>query len=129
MWCVLFAIIGVVLGYWYGYPYIRPYWVRLYTDRRVTRLYRQSSQSFAAALVDSLHGRNLMLPGCFLEWEFWEREYARRGFRTISLDALVQPYLYGSREKLGIRRAPDEPPIYNAQDYLDSREIKFEDLL
>lgn len=129
MWYVPLLAMGIVLGCLFGRPYIRPYWVRLYTDRRIIRLYRQSGQSFAAALVGSLHGRNLMLPECFLEWEFWEREYARRGFRTISLDAFVQPYLYGSSKELGIKRAPDEPPIYNAQGYLDSREIKFEDLL
>lgn len=52
-------------------------------------------------------------------WDGWEQEYARRGFRTISLDAFVE---YGGQgfpinHFVGQRRYENESPVFHAQMY------------
>lgn len=53
-------------------------------------------------------------------WDSWEREYVRRGFRTINLDILIGVGGY-SREfpegVLGEKRKDNESPVFHAQHY------------
>ena len=50
-------------------------------------------------------------------WKGWEKEYAGRGFRTISLDDFIQFGGYGIsiENRLGKRRNTHELPVFHAQ--------------
>ncbi len=51
-------------------------------------------------------------------WCRWEKEYARRGYRTISLDAFIECGGYGAPlQNLGARREANETPVYHAEIY------------
>lgn len=131
LYALLLSIAVLVggLGLWFFWPYVRTYWVRWYPNHRVITRYRQSGLDFAHALTDSMYGRNQMLPYHYLEWKFWEIEYARRGFKTIELNVFMEPQRYRKIAQLDVRRAPDESVTYHAQSYLDDRDITFHDLL
>jgi len=60
-------------------------------------------------------------------WAKWEKEYARRGFRTVSLDRFVE---FGGYDRpindiIGKRREEGEKPILYAQIYLEKFLGKF----
>lgn len=52
-------------------------------------------------------------------WAEWEKEYARRGYRTVSLDRFVELGGYGKPidDVLGQQREPNEKPTLHAETY------------
>lgn len=53
------------------------------------------------------------------KWANWEEEYARRGFRTVSLDRFVELGGYGRsiEDVIGKKLEKNEKPVYYAEIY------------
>ena len=92
---------------------------RLLPDSFAERKYVQAGSEFGEA-VSYLHfGESIGFEMLLQRWEDWEREYARRGYRTISLDRFIE---FGGYNKpvddvKGIKRKRDEPQKLHAEIY------------
>lgn len=56
------------------------------------------------------------------DWAKWENEYAKRGFRTVSLDRFIEFGGYGKPidDIIGQKRYEREEPVFHAQIYRDN---------
>ncbi len=74
---------------------------------------------FGDAISCLYMGKCIGFEGLFDEWAFWEREYTRRGFITISMDDFTAAGGYGKpiTHLLFKRRDVDEEPILHAERY------------
>ena len=54
-------------------------------------------------------------------WDFYEKEYSRRGYRTVSLDSFVELGGYGKNiaDLLRNKRSEDEEAVFHAKIYRD----------
>ena len=62
------------------------------------------------------------------KWTTLEREYAARGYRTISVDDLIDyggGYVASIDNLLGVKRNDDEEPIYHSDRFAKIREATF----
>ena len=91
---------------------------RFLDDETVEERYVQAGSHFGNAVsylyMGECHGFTRMLG----RWEKWEKEYARRGFRTISLDVFEAHGGYGAvLEGLGEKLVEMEEPVFHAKIY------------
>lgn len=88
------------------------------SDEEVEQGYLRAGGLFGDAVSYLYMGECIGFSDLLDAWAQWEREYAERGYRTISLDSFID---YGGYNKpiMGLRtkRDEDEEPIYHAQIY------------
>ena len=85
----------------------------------VEGFYLTSGTDFGEAVSDIELGECTGFEKMLEKWASWEKEYARRGFKTISLDKFIeQNYDNHSADKLSrIKRDKNEAPIFHAELY------------
>lgn len=94
--------------------------IRLLPNWLVQVSYKDAAMDFGNASFEEPYGRNVDFTKDLRSWEWWEAEYARRGFRTIPLFDL-EDYVSGATNKLaglGIPRENDEAPVLHAKLYI-----------
>lgn len=85
----------------------------------VTHLYLKAGEIVGDAVSYSYMGEAVGFRENFEKWATWEREYSKRGFRTLSLDDFI---VYGGMGKpidhlIAVKRTPHEEPIFHAEIY------------
>lgn len=92
---------------------------KILSDKGIEQRYVRSGAIFGDAVSYIYLGECIGFEKLLTTWDIWEEEYARRGFRTISLDRFVDLGGYGRsvNDVLGIKREPTESPIYHARIY------------
>jgi hypothetical protein len=86
------------------------------TDEAVQRLYAKAGGDFGDAYGYMPKGSPVCGGEFFAEWKKWEAEYARRGYRTLPLQAFIRYGHYGEKlTGLGVKRAPGEEAILWAE--------------
>jgi hypothetical protein len=66
-------------------------------DSTVTKRYVEVGGAFGDAVSYTYLGECVGFKSMLEKWAFWEREYARRGYRTVSVDDLIGFGGYGAR--------------------------------
>lgn len=92
----------------------------LLTDKKVQARYVDAGAEFGNAISYlPAVGECVGYERLFSNWAFWEREYARRGYRTVSFDDFVDLGGYGKSidELLGIKREVNEEPTLHSEIY------------
>ncbi len=91
---------------------------KLLSDEAVENRYVDAGSIFGTAVSYICYGECYGFAGLLRKWEKWEKEYARRGFRTLSLDTFINHDGYGSPLKgLGEKLEDDELPVFHAKIY------------
>lgn len=94
--------------------------IQLLTDKTVEQKYRKAGAEFGGAVSMLYMGECVGFSKLLKRWEKWEAEYAKRGYRTISLDDFVLCGGYGRPLKsLGEKRTNEEGVIRHAKTYRD----------
>lgn len=88
-------------------------------DRQVERRYVNAGAVAGVAIsYIVIAGECVGFQSSMKRWAHWEKEYARRGYRTISADSFVS---YGGYGKplvgLGVRRDENEVPVFHALEW------------
>jgi len=88
-------------------------------DRTVEQKYVQAGAQFGDAVSYIYLGECIGFEGLLDAWGKWEQEYARRGYRTVPLDAFVGLGGYGQSidHLLGQKRDAEEEPVFHAEIY------------
>jgi hypothetical protein len=93
---------------------------RLLDDKSVQKEYLNAGSCFgdAASYVFSM-GECVGFDALLERWAKWEKEYAKRGYRTISIDDFI---LRGGHNKdisnvIGAKRGVDEKEVFHAERY------------
>lgn len=96
---------------------------RFFRDRWVRKLYVSAGGDFGDAVSMIYMGECVNMEQLLNRWAKWERHFAARGYRTISLDEFVehggysQPLAGLGILGLGIRRDSGEQPVFHAEIY------------
>jgi len=91
---------------------------KMLADKSVEKRYVAAGAEFGEAISYSYLGEPVGLWMLLDLWQSWEKEYARRGYRTISMDEFVKHGGWGKPLKgLGKKRGRDERPISYAEMY------------
>ncbi len=91
---------------------------RLLSDCEVERRYLRAGRISGAVVSLIYLGEPVGFEEMLREWEKWEAEYARRGYRTISLDGFIEAGGYGRPLlNIGIKRDQAEEPILHDRIY------------
>lgn len=95
---------------------------RLLSDDSVTGAYVTAGAEFGYDVSYLMAGKFFGFEKRLQNWQRWEQEYAKRGFRTISLDDFIRIGGYGdsSDELEGVRREKNEKPVFHAAIYNDN---------
>lgn len=90
-------------------------------DKTVERNYVELGAEFGDALSYSYMGEAVGLPLMLNSLAHWEKEYARRGYRPVSINRFVSLGGYGKSidDVIGKKRTPNEVPVLHASNYLD----------
>jgi hypothetical protein len=89
-----------------------------FTDEQVQKRYVKAGAFFGDALSCSYLGEPAGVQSLLSRWAKWEREYVRRGYKTLSLDVFISYGGYGTPlEGLGTLRNDKEPAAYHAEIY------------
>ena len=89
------------------------------TDNFVQRRYENSGKGFGDNVSYIYMGECIGFENHLNKWADWEKEYANRGYRTVSLDNFVKAGGYGKPidDLLSVKRSEDEVPILYAKIY------------
>jgi hypothetical protein len=93
---------------------------KLLSDKQVEDAYVQSGANFGDAVSYSYMGEPYGIKTLLNIWARWEREYSRRGYKTISLDDFIVMGGYDLtdlKDKRGIKRRENEKPVLHAELY------------
>ncbi len=103
---------------------------RLLTDKQVEKRYVRAGSSFGFAVSLIYMGECADFAKRLKRWERWETEYARRGFRTLSIDAFIDNGGYGAPLKdLGEKRVKGEKQVFHAKVYRERHHGKIKPVL
>lgn len=103
---------------------------RLLSDRKVEERYVRSGRIFGAAVSYIYMGEAVGFKKMLRNWEKREAEYARRGYRTISLDDFVESGGYGKPLlHTDAKRAEGEEPVFHARIYREEYLGKIEPMI
>ncbi len=90
----------------------------LKSDKRVQKYYIESGCYFGDAVSYIYMGECIGFADLLADWAKWELEYAKRGYRTFSIDDFIELGGYGQPIKdVGIKRAQGEDAVYHAETY------------
>jgi len=86
------------------------------SDEKLQKQYVEAGAQYGDAVSYSMMGSVVGIREMRLKYERLEKEYADRGFRTVSLRRFINYGGYGVPidDVLGIKREPDEEPVYHA---------------
>lgn len=86
------------------------------SDKKLQKMYVEAGAQYGDAVSYAGMGSVVGIREMRLDYECLEKEYAARGFRTVSLRRFIDYGGYGEPidDVLGIKREPDEEPIYHA---------------
>lgn len=89
------------------------------TNDEMQTIYAREGSNFGSVVSHLAMGECIGFREMFESWAFWEREYTRRGFVTLSVDAFVDAGGWGHSLDglLGKWRLVNEYPIYHAERY------------
>lgn len=92
---------------------------KLLTDNFVQKRYVNAGSNFGDAVSYSYMGECVDFEFLLNKWAEWEKEYSRRGYRTVSIDDFVQLGGYGEsiNHLLRKKREQDEEPVIHAEIY------------
>jgi hypothetical protein len=95
---------------------------RLLPDSIVKKRYVSNGAFFGDAVSYLYLGESGNMKQLLKAWGRWENEWAKRGYRTISLDRFVELGGYGKPidDVLGQRRDEGEEPVFHAQIYREN---------
>src|SRR3990172_1916216 len=92
---------------------------KLLPDFAVEYRYVQAGANFGDAVSYLYMGECTGFKELLNKWAGWEEEYARRGYKTLSLDKLTGLGGYGKSidDVIGQKRDKGEKPLFHAQIY------------
>lgn len=91
---------------------------RFLSDKQVEKRYAEAGRVFGDAVSYIYMGECVGFEGLLAKWAKWEKEYAKRGYRTIPIDDFIEYGGYGkSLTGLGMRWEQNEEPIFHAEIY------------
>ena len=95
---------------------------RLLSNESVQKRYVKAGAIFGDLVSYIYMGESEGFENYLGDWETWEVEYAKRGLRTISLDAFIGLGGYNRPidNLVGIRREENEQPIFHAKIYRET---------
>lgn len=88
--------------------------IKLLPDSLVEKIYMEAGRCYGNVVSYlPIAGVSVNMNSLFRKWEKWEKEYARRGFITVSLDRFVEFGGYDNPidDIIGKRREEGEKPI------------------
>lgn len=87
-------------------------------DEKLEEKYIEAGGAFGDAVSYIYMGECIGFEDLLGKWEDLEKEYAKRGFKTVTLDEFVSFGGYGKKiETLGKPRREDEKPVFHAELY------------
>ena len=95
-------------------------WFR--TNSGVTKEYVSAGKVLGADISMLAYGEAVGIQKRIRRLVGWEREYAGRGFQTISIDDFTQAGGWGEdiAKLVGVKREEGEEPIFHAQEYQEN---------
>jgi len=95
---------------------------KLLRDSTVEKKYVKSGAIFGDVVSYLPMGECIGFEGLLKNWENWEKEYARRGYRTVSLDRFVNLGGYNKSidDVIGQKRELEEESIFHAKIYREN---------
>ncbi len=105
---------------------------KLISDKTVKRRYIQAGGNFGLNVSElAMLGENIDFNYNLNRFARWEKEYAQRGYRTISIDDFIELGGYGADISclIGVKREEGEVPVYHAQIYKDQFLGKFDPMI
>lgn len=86
------------------------------SDKKLQHRYVKAGRAYGDAVSYSMMGSVVGIREMRLKYEKLEQEYAARGYRTVTLRRFIEYGGYGEEidDVLGIKREPDEEPIFHA---------------
>lgn len=93
---------------------------KLLSDKSVEKSYASSGARFGCDASDvATMGECFGFEVHLNAWAKWEQEYARRGYKTVSIDDFIEMGGYGKNinNLLGIKRKADEKIVLHAELY------------
>jgi len=92
---------------------------KLLSYSAVEKKYVRAGATFGDAVSFLYMGECIGFKNLLNKWAVWEEEYARRGFRTVSIDRFVQLEGYGKSiaNVIGQKREKGENPVFHAKIY------------
>ena len=92
---------------------------KMLPDNWVEKSYLAAGAEFGDAVSYIFMGEGYDFKQLLKKWESWEEEYARRGYRTISLDRFVDLGGYGRpvSDLIYKKREEKEEPIFHSKIY------------
>lgn len=92
----------------------------LLSDKTVKRLYTEAGTTFGDAVSYLYMGECVGFREMLEAWRKWEKEYANRGYRTVSLNAFVNAGGYDvSLQGLGEKCVDGEEIVLHAELFLE----------
>lgn len=94
----------------------------LMSDKSVEKKYVQTGSAFGDAVSYIYMGECVGFESMLNSWADWEKEYVRRGYRTVSLDDFIELGGYGKNidNLLRQKRNANEEPILHAEIYREN---------
>lgn len=88
------------------------------SDKRLEKRYVKAGDLFGDTVSYIYMGKCVGFDQLLKKWAKLEKEYAKRGYKTLSLASFVAYGGYGVELKgLGVKREKDEEPILHAEIY------------
>lgn len=100
------------------FGWLERWWISRMADGKVAERYRRAGAVFGDAVSYLYMGECIGFKDRLDDWALWEKEYARRGYATFSIDAFVELGGYGrSIEGFGRRLKDGEVAVLHAEIY------------
>lgn len=93
--------------------------VKMFTDKQVEKRYVAAGATVGDALSYGYMGKCVGFDSFVKKFNRWEKEYARRGYKTITCEDFEKYGGYGIPLKgLGIKRDESEKPIFHSERFI-----------
>ena len=98
--------------------FLTRFFLKFYSDKQVQERYVKAGGIFGDALSYAYLGEPAEVLSLLNRWAKWEKEYAKRGYKTFSLDAFIAYGGYRTPlEGLEVKREENEPSVIHAEVY------------
>jgi hypothetical protein len=103
---------------------------RLLSDSKVQEKYVKAGSIFGDAVSYLYMGECVGFENLLNIWDKWEQEYAKRGYKTLSIDKFIEHGGYGESiaDVVGKKRGEEEP-VHHAKIYRQEYLGKFKPVI
>lgn len=97
--------------------FVKRLWAKCLSYKKLCQKYLQAGGQFGEAVSYLYMGECVGFEQLLDEWSFWEQEYLRRGFASLSLDDFIRYGGYGENMSVKLGHKNPENPISHAEIY------------